>query len=255
MILKKKKLQNQSKITLIFFIYIIMKEFIAIFFKGFIIGIAKLMPGISGSALAITLDCYNQIIVSIANFYKFNEENYKFILNFGIGFMAAIFFLTRLIVYLLNNYYFWIILLFAVIIIIEILKVSYTKKMFKPIFVYIIFIILLVSIIKKRNFNIVFKHNFINLFLLGFIEAISMMIPGISGTAILVSFNIYDEIMLSLTRIDLLYISLPFILGTFIGLFIICKLFKIIIDKNKDFFESISIYFLLFSLIMLLFKL
>ena len=232
-----------------------MKNSIIIFLKGFIVGFAKLMPGISGSALAITLGCYNQIIDSIANFYKFNRKNYLFCLNFGLGFLLAIFTSSRLIVYLLNECYLLIILLFAILIASEIVSKVNSKNFIKLLFISLIFIFLSIFLFKFLKINIAVKMNFKNLFLIGILESISMMIPGISGSAILLSLGVYDKIMLSLTRIDMINILIPFILGTGVGLFLICKIFKIIIEKNQDFFENISIYFLLFSLIMLLFKL
>ena len=62
-----------------------MKENIIIAIKGFIIGIANIIPGVSGGTLAITLGIYEQLISTISHFMKNIKENLKFIIPLGVG--------------------------------------------------------------------------------------------------------------------------------------------------------------------------
>ena len=49
-------------------------EYINLFIKGIIIGIGKVIPGVSGSMLAISLGIYEKILNSISNIFKDFKE-------------------------------------------------------------------------------------------------------------------------------------------------------------------------------------
>ena len=66
-----------------------MQTFI-LFFKGLIIGIGKVIPGVSGSLLAISLGVYEEILFRIQNLFQSFKENVRFLLPLGIG--VALFF-------------------------------------------------------------------------------------------------------------------------------------------------------------------
>ena len=62
-----------------------MKEQIKLALKGFIIGVANIIPGVSGGTLAITLGIYEKLIGIISHFFKNIKENIKFLLPIGIA--------------------------------------------------------------------------------------------------------------------------------------------------------------------------
>ena len=57
-----------------------MKENIKIILKGFVLGIANIIPGVSGGTLAITLGIYEKLIETISHFRTKIKENFKFLL-------------------------------------------------------------------------------------------------------------------------------------------------------------------------------
>ena len=73
--------------------------------KGIIIGIGKIIPGVSGSMLAISMGIYQKLIDSINNFFKYPKENLKFLIKIGIGIIISIIFFSNIILNCLNNYY------------------------------------------------------------------------------------------------------------------------------------------------------
>ena len=73
--------------------------------KGFIVGIGKIIPGVSGSMLAITLGVYERVLEAITNFFSNPKQNIKLLVNFSFGLFLAIIFFSRLILFSLNNYY------------------------------------------------------------------------------------------------------------------------------------------------------
>ena len=50
--------------------------------KGFIIGVGKIIPGVSGSMLAISMGIYQQMIDSIINFFNNIKQNIILLLCF-----------------------------------------------------------------------------------------------------------------------------------------------------------------------------
>ena len=68
--------------------------------KGFIIGIGKIIPGVSGSVLAISMGIYDKIIKSISNFFSDIKNNSIFLFKVSIGMIIAISFFSNIIVYL-----------------------------------------------------------------------------------------------------------------------------------------------------------
>ena len=63
-----------------------------LFIKGIIVGIGKIMPGVSGAMLAINLNVYEKLINAITSFFDDVRDNFKFLLIFGIGILLSIIF-------------------------------------------------------------------------------------------------------------------------------------------------------------------
>jgi uncharacterized membrane protein len=77
-----------------------------LFIKGFIVGIGKIIPGVSGAMLALNFHLYEKLIDSITSFYKKPKENSIFLLTFGLGALISIIFFSNIILFLLINYRF-----------------------------------------------------------------------------------------------------------------------------------------------------
>ena len=81
-----------------------MKEKLTLAIKGFLIGVANIIPGVSGGTLAITLGIYEKLIGAISHFFKNLKENIKFIMPIGIGAVLSILLLSRVISFCLDKY-------------------------------------------------------------------------------------------------------------------------------------------------------
>ena len=90
---------------------------IKIILKGFIVGIGKIIPGVSGSMLAMMMGIYEKLIQAITNFFTNIKENSRLLINFCIGLFIAIILFSKIILFFLNNYYYQTIYLFLGLII------------------------------------------------------------------------------------------------------------------------------------------
>ena len=73
--------------------------------KGIIIGIGKIIPGVSGSMLAISMGIYQKLIDSVNNFFRYPKENFKFLFKIAIGVIISMVFFSNIILNCLNKYY------------------------------------------------------------------------------------------------------------------------------------------------------
>ena len=212
--------------------------------KGIIIGIGKIIPGVSGSMLAISLGVYQKMIDSINNFFKDPIKNAKFLSKIGLGIIISVLFFSKTIVIALNNSYIITIFFFIGLIIGSLgdLKNNVIKNnnlISSIIFISVLFLGLL-NIDNNIKINNIFFNTFFYIFI-GFVDALTMIIPGISGTATLMMLGAYNTIMNSLSNISNLSMMLenikiliPFFIGMIIGIIITAKLIDYLFKNYKS---------------------
>ena len=201
--------------------------------KGILIGIGKILPGISGSLIAISLGVYYKSIHIIGNIYKINKNDLIFLSNLLIGICISIVLFSKLIINLLNIYYIQTMLLFLGLItgcINGLLKIIKKDLNFINI-IFLLFPLLIILLINIINIKINISINYFTIFFLGILESITMILPGVSGTALFMYLNIYQNILGLMSTITLN--SIIFITGIIIGFILFSKIISIILLKYK----------------------
>lgn len=217
--------------------------------KGFFIGLANIIPGVSGGTLALTLGIYEKLIGCISHFFKNLKENIKFILPIGIGAVIAILSLSHLISFCLDNYVLPTILFFIGAILgglpMLIKKVSGHKVTISNIIIFLItfgIIILLLFLnseteVSFQNMNII---DYLLLFVVGVVASATMVIPGVSGSAVLMTIGYYKPILNIVRNLtdfsslgSNLAILIPFGLGVLVGILLIAKVLEFLF-KNFE---------------------
>lgn len=226
-----------------------MKNLILII-KGIIIALANIIPGVSGGTLMITLGVYEQIIDIISHPFKNLKNNWKFILFIGIGAVAGVLGFSKLISYCLDKFPLATPLFFIGLIIggIPLLfrkgKVKDNIKISNIIICLITFgIVLLFTFLNSGN-NVVTITTDIKgivlLFLVGMVSASSMIIPGISGSFMLMLLGYYKPIIDTVSNLtkfnnlwDNLKILIPFGFGIVFGIVLVAKLIEYLLKKYE----------------------
>lgn len=227
--------------------------------EGLLIGIGKIIPGVSGSVIAISLGVYEHAINSINHFFDNIKDNFKYLFSLAIGILISIIFCSKIVINLLNNYYVPTILFFIGLIIggsSEIIKNS--SKKYALLTIISCLIVLMISLItnsKEITFNNYFLE-FLTFIFIGFIDAVCMIIPGISGTAILMMLGCYKLLMNVLSNltnisqiIDNLLIILPFSIGLLIGVVLTIKLVSYLFKNHYTKTYNVIFGFLIASII------
>jgi len=190
------------------------------FLNGLAFGITQIVPGVSGGTIAIILGFYEKLIDAINNFTKEFKKHFKFLLFFSLGIGIGILAFSSLINYLLTEFSFPTMLFFIGLIVGLIPLISQKVKgnfKFKDFILIILPILILVisshlNIIQTvdpnetiSNINIPFMFF---LFLVGLIAAAALILPGVSGSFVLLLFGVYPLATYSVSTIRLLLTDL-----------------------------------------------
>ncbi len=212
-----------------------------LFLIGLLIGIAKIVPGVSGAVIAIRFNLYERIIDSILNYFKDIKKNTNFLFSIFSGVILAIVIFSKFILYLYTRYTLITKIFFSILILTgikDIIKNSH--KYYLSVFSLIITLMI---------FKLPFKCD-LNYFFMGIIESISVIIPGISGTSIYISLGVYEKLLnlfIFFPFKPLLFFSLGFIISSIIILKVISFLFL----KYKKETYALILGFLFASIILM----
>lgn len=225
--------------------------FLELIIKGFIVGIAFIIPGVSGGTLAVYLGIYKKLLDSIGNIFTDFKNSMKFLIPFAIGGVISVLGLAKLFGILIewNSY---IVLMFFIGLLAGGLKHIYLKSQVKSLHLpslisggLAFMLLLLVIIIDKTKstegveyFNLVFT-DYLIIIGLGIVGATTMIIPGISGSAMLMVLGFYTAIVTNVIGNVLNFDNLSynlrvlvfFALGIFIGIILFSKLISFLLDK------------------------
>jgi putative membrane protein len=180
------------------------KERIVDFIKGIIIGISNIMPGFSGGIMAVSFNVYDRIISAISSFFSHPLKVIKDIWAIALGGAVGIIIALLGISILLEHFPIPTIMLFTGLIVgsIPIIFDKVKAKRYKAsqiiAFFMGIFIIIGLPLLTKEKTVIVLEVDLallLTMFLLGIVAAATMVIPGVSGSLVLLAFGYYIYIV------------------------------------------------------------
>lgn len=227
-----------------------MKNKIILMLKGAVFGVANVIPGVSGGTIALTMGVYEDFISSISNFFNKPKKSLKFLLPFGIGAALSILLMSKLISFCLDKFPFPTTLFFVGLILggVPMLTKKVRKKKVKTtnlgLFALTFSIVMIMFFMKSGN-NFVNLESpnilmYIILGLVGMIAAATMIIPGVSGSFVLMLLGFYEPIVNTvgdLTNFSNLahnlLILVPFGLGVVLGMILIAKLIEYLFKKYE----------------------
>lgn len=234
-----------------------------LFLKGFIIGIAKIIPGVSGAMIAVNFLIYDKLINAITNFFDNKRENFRLLLLVFSGVLLSIVCFSNIIIYFIKNYYIIIMMFFVGLIVGG--TYSYSKSVkfnFKNIIIIgiTIFIVLFISVGNIRG-NYVLNNTWIDylvFFIGGVIEIFASIVPGISGTALMMMFGLYDNILMMFSNlfnfsflINNIFIYISYGVGMGVSFIIFSILISYLLKKYRNIFDTVVFGLSISSIILL----
>ncbi len=232
-----------------------MKKSIILFIKGFIMGIANIIPGVSGGTLALILGFYEQFIKAISHFFSDFKNNLKFLIPLGLGILISIASMSNVIDFSYNHFPLATTLFFVGLVVggIPLLVKNVKGKKDSKKSLNIIFFILTFSLVifmalsdtifggvSEVNLNNLTIGGYILLFLVGVVAAATMVVPGVSGSLVLMLLGYYYPIIAlikNILKMNNLVTNLTsafiFGIGVLIGIILVSKLFEYLFKKHK----------------------
>ncbi|WP_195428411.1 DUF368 domain-containing protein [Clostridium sp. D46t1_190503_E9] len=222
--------------------------------KGMVIGVSNVIPGVSGGTMAVVMGIYDKIIYSVNNFFKDIKKNMLFLASLGIGTVVGILLFTNLIDYLLKSYneqtnFFFIGLILGTAPLL--LKKATETKVSGGNWIGLVIGFIIVAglgLLEKINpdaafLSSIFKPNAIGFFVAGFIAAATMILPGISGSFILLLIGLYEPIIEIVKNFDIVNMAIVGV-GVVGGFLLMTKLIEKIFNKYPQ-----TAYCIIFGLV------
>lgn len=223
--------------------------------KGFIVGVGKIIPGVSGAILAMFMGIYEDLMEAVTHFFDNKKKHFFLLFNFGIGLFLAIVLFSKIILFLLNNYYYITIYLFLGLITGTVFK--FRKNIhfnFKNIILFLgaLLVMFFISFFQTNDLY-VYQNNiihFLYVLLLGGIDAFTSIVPGISGTAIFMMLGSYSFV-LSILANPFSFLFILYIVGMIIGVILTCYLMYYLLKKRKEEVNMVIFAFAIASIVLL----
>ena len=237
-----------------------MRAYLSYFVKGMAIGIANAIPGVSGGTIAFVLGIYEKLTYSISSLpialikfrWKDVAESLKILIPVFLGALISIFLFLNIINFSFANYpiptkIFFVGLVLGSFPFVTKTVEKYDFKVFLAFFlgafimaIFVYFDINEPEINKTIGESVSSDFSFIygvKLFFCGIAAAIAMVIPGISGSLLLLILGEYENISYFVSNITVnfnyIYPLIFLGIGIVIGIFAISKLITILIQKYR----------------------
>lgn len=225
-------------------------EFLVLLLKGAILGSSTLVPGLSAGTFAVVLGIYEKLIGVVSNLTKDLKNNILYVLPIGIGAVIAMLLGSNVVSYFLDKYNLATMLLFLGVIIggIPLLyrKVKGHEKEPINIIVFLISfaLIIVMYVVNADTKNIDLSNinllGYIEMFIVAAISAAAMIIPGVSGSFMLMLFGYFEPIINTvkdLKNMSLLShnlsILVPFGIGVIVGILLISKVINYLLKHHE----------------------
>ena len=245
--------------------------YLSYYFRGFLMGVSDVLPGISGGTIALITGIYPMIINTLKKidkklilllfsfaFYFVYDRKGKFLktkktlkkilqevpffslFSVLLGILSAIIFMSNLIVYLLESYSFYLYSFFTGLLLATAYKffLYVYQQRAKQNFTFsllLLFAGLLLALVLLGSFFRVFGANgkitLIYIFISGIIGICTMVLPGISGSTVLIMLGVYETILQAIVDLNFLVLG-TFLLGNILGLFSFIRLLDYLIKNH-----------------------
>lgn len=234
-----------------------MKEIILNILKGMVVGLANIIPGVSGGTMMVSMGIYDKLILVLTHFVKRFKEALALLIPIGIGMLLAIAILSKVITRMFDAIPLQTTLLFIGLIIGG-LPVIFSRVKGKTIglaqiisfsiFFVLVVVLAVVGEGGNKTADVTMNlTNIVKLFLAGCLAAATMVIPGVSGSMVMMIIGYYTVILGTISDfLDALKamdiqamlsacgVLVPFGIGVVVGVVAVAKLVEFVLKKYSN---------------------
>ena len=213
--------------------------------RGVVIGVANIIPGVSGGTMMVSMGIYDTLIDCITHLFSDFKRSVKTLLPYLVGMLIGIFALASLLTYCFTNFPLPTSTLFIGLILGGLTpllqKIDKRKLNSLAIVIFVVFFALIVVMalsnpVGSEGRITVSPVEMLVLLVMGVIASATMLIPGVSGSMVLMLLGYYRPVLASVNDFkdgllggnlglaaQQLLILVPFGLGVLLGIYFVAK--------------------------------
>ena len=228
-----------------------MLQWILDILRGAVMGVSNIIPGVSGGTMAVSMGIYDRIIFAVNNLFKQFKKSFREILPILIGLLIGLFAFAALIGTLLGtksdeipitrlptNFAFIGLILGGLPAIYKRVNMKDAKLPGVILFLVFLALVVVLPLLNPPEARTVDHSvgNILLMFLLGAIASSTMVIPGISGSMIMMLLGYYNSVINAMNDLrggdwSSLALLLPYAIGLIVGIVFIAKLMNFLLKK------------------------
>lgn len=207
---------------------------------GAVIGLANIIPGVSGGTMMVVMGVFDKIIFAISNLRKEFKKSVIYLFPIVLGAGAAILLLSGVITWLLGNFYMATNFFFIGVVLgsIPMIWKKATEEKFRILNLIPFFLTLAIMLcttfftpdVTETVIRQLDVFSTLKLVLCSAVAAFCMIIPGISGSFMMLMLGVYETITTAISELNIL-VLIPIGVGVLIGILFGSKLIKLMIQK------------------------
>ena len=240
-------------------------HWLGLYLRGVLMGAADLVPGVSGGTIALITGIYDRFIAAIASVGvgalsmvlsgkikdAWTHVDGNFLVAVGAGILSSVVALASLLNWLLLNYPLPLWSLFCGLILASAIHLFYTSRVDWTGRDYALWltgvgVATVISLMQATQLPV----GPASVFFAGAVAISAMLLPGISGSFLLLILGMYQPVISALVNVDLVTVGL-FALGSLCGLLVFSRVLKALLARTQRATMAILYGFLLGSVIML----
>ena len=224
-------------------------------------GVAEVIPGISGGTVALVLGIYERLINAISSFNldlisllknkrvfeAWDQVDGTFITLLIIGMLTSIFIFSSLILFFMQEYPFIFKSFLSSILLCSAFLEPLKPKMSARFLIGLTLSICICSFLYLLPSRELEDISFLYIFFSGFIAVTALIIPGISGSFILLLLGTYTTMLMAVRDLNF-YLFFIFLSGSIIGLFVTVRFIKFLYEKERRLLLSIFFGLVIFCI-------
>ena len=238
-------------------------EHLVNYLKGFLMGAADIVPGVSGGTIALLTGIYPRMIRALSaptkkEFWSalfafrireiLRELDFALMAAVALGVLSAVFSLVSAIAYLLDNSPHLLLGFFFGLVVASAVYVCTLVREYRPIHLLLGLVALVVTFLggSLDPTAVAIEPSHAKYFFSGMIAVSAMLMPGISGSLLLINMGMYSHVVHAVKELD--PSMFVFCLGTGIGLLAFSRLLKELLARFHDELMAVICGILLASL-------
>ena len=216
--------------------------------RGVVIGVANIIPGVSGGTMMVSMGVYDTLIYCITHLFKEFGKSVKTLLPYLIGMLLGIVVLASVLTWLFANYPLPTNTAFIGLILGGLSpllhKIDRKKLSVLPVLLFILFfaLIIVMALCSPVDTGAVVQIDVLQMLLmvvLGAVASATMIIPGVSGSMVLMLLGYYHTVLNSVANLKTAVLALnwsgmlhelailvPFGVGVLLGIYFVAKLIE-----------------------------